>query len=307
MKKANPILALIITVALLGTTSAFAERGSSQTTTSVGIRVEDSRGRGESEPNDDKGGERTSSDDQKTKDDRGGIRGFFGIKSSSDDNAQMQTKSRERALAEIDRRIVSLNKLEARVNDMDRVSASTKASIKATVAAQITYLTDLRAKIVADTDEATLKADIASITKAYRIYMLIIPQGAVLSAADRIHTTATIMSEFGTKLETRIADAKAAGKDVSALESAYTDYKAKLADAHVQADAAVKLTADLKPDNGDQATIDANKKAMTDARAKIDAGRDDLQTARKDADTIVKGLKTFNIKVESNTKVKTDR
>ena len=40
-----------------------------------------------------------------------------------------------------------------------------------------------------------------------------------------------------------------------------------------------------------EANVDANKKAITDARAKLKVAHDALKTARKDAQMIVKGLK----------------
>lgn len=227
--------------------------------------------------------------------------------SSRDDNKVMTIEARKaRATAEIDRRVASLNKLEARVTAMVRVSDATKASLKATIDAQIKVLTDLKAKIAADTDEATLKADIQSITKSYRIYMLVMPQGTILAAADRVATTADLMTTLDTKLDARITDAATAGKDVTALKSASVDLKAKLEVAKTAAADAVTLSATLKPDNGDATIMASNKKAMDDARAKIKVAQDALKAARKDAETIVKGLKDFNIKVEGSLKTETE-
>jgi hypothetical protein len=211
-----------------------------------------------------------------------------------------------RAPADIDRRIASLTKLETRINAMVRVSDATKASLKATIDAQIKVLTDLKAKIAADTDEATLKADMQSITKAYRIYMLVMPQGTILAAADRVSTTVDLMTTLDTKLDARISDAATAGKDVSALTSASIDLKAKLEIAKTDAASAVTLSASLKPDNGDATIMASNKKAMEDARAKIKSAQDALKAARKDAETIVKGLRDFNIKVEGSLKTETE-
>ncbi len=289
------ITVLVIVTALVGVTAVHAEDGSGKGRTFLGIhfgaKIEDSN---------------ESQDDTKGSDDRNGqtSKGIRADMEDDDIKGQVTGDIRTRAVTEIDRRIESLNKLEARVSTMSRVSDASKASIKTTIDAQIKVLSDLKVKIQADTDDATLKADIASITKAYRIYMLVIPQGAVLAAADRISTTADLMTTFGAKLDTRIIEAKTAGKDVTVLENASIAMKAKIADAKVQATAAINLTSNLRPDNGDQATVDANKKAMTDARAKIKLATEDLKAARKDAETIVKGLKSFNSSVDAKVKIK---
>lgn len=288
MKKANALLLTVLALALIAAPMAYAREGSDDSVLKAGFGIGlGTSGRDHPEDND-----KNNGDDRK-----GDLRDTV--------KAKIGSTVKERALAEIDRRVTSLGTLKTRVAAMKRVSDASKASINAMIDTQISLLTTLKAKIVADTDEATLKADIESITKSYRIYMLILPQGAILATADRISTTADLMTDFGTKLETRITDAKNAGHDVSTLTTTYADYKAKIADAKVQAAAALDLTANLKPDNGDQAIKDANSKAIASARAKIKIAHDDLKAARKDAQSIVKALKEFNITVED--KIKADR
>ena len=136
--------------------------------------------------------------------------------------------------------------------------------------------------------------------------MLVMPQGTILAAADRVATTADLMTALDTKLDARITEASTTGKDVTALKAASVDLKAKLEAAKTDAASAVTLSATLKPDNGDATIMAANKKAMDDARAKIKSAQDALKTARKDAETIVKGLKDFNIKVEGSLKTETE-
>lgn len=228
-------------------------------------------------------------------DDKGGERGAE-LKGRFDGKPEVEKINtvegmKARASAEIDRRIASLQKFQTKIDAMKRVSDSAKASIKATVIAQINELTTLRAKIQADTDEATLKADIQSIAKSYRIYMLVMPQLSILMNAERIMTTADLMSEFGVKLKTRIDTAATAGTDVTELNKSYDSMKAHIAEAKVDAQAAINLSASLKPDNGDDTVMKANQKALQDARAKLKTAHDDLQGARKDIGAILKRLK----------------
>ncbi len=196
----------------------------------------------------------------------------------------------QRGATEIDKRIDQLQKLSARVSGMKRLSDSEKTAVSANLATAISSLTTLKAKIATETGDA-LKADMQSIAKAYRVYLLVLPQAAVTAAADRELAISAQFEAESVKLQARIDAAQAAGTDVSALTSALSDMNAKVADAKVQAQAAIDLVATLSPDDGDQATLTANTAALKSARAKLQAGQTDLKAARKDMATIVGGVK----------------
>lgn len=213
---------------------------------------------------------------------------------------EREAKAKERGQKEIDRRIQMLTQLNERVQAMLKVSDDGKTSINATVQAQIAALTDLKSRIATDDSTTTLKADMQSITKSYRIFALIIPQGHIAVTADRIHTAIDSMTALIAKLQARIADAAAAGNDTTALSGKIADAQAQLATAGAAADAAVSLTANLQPDNGDKAVMDANKKALQDARAKLQAAMKALDAARKDLKDVVVGLKAFGINANAN-------
>jgi hypothetical protein len=208
-----------------------------------------------------------------------------------------------RADQEIARRIAGLTALSNRVDGMKNVSAADKANISTQVNAEIASLTALKTKIDADTDSAVLKTDVKSITDSYRIYALIMPQFSIFAAADRISTISDAMASTSVKLAVRITAAQTAGKNVTSLQASLTDLNAKTADAKVQAAAAISLVTGLMPDGGDKAKAATNRQALVDARAKIKAGTGDLQTARKDANVIMRGLKTFNLEVKATSTV----
>lgn len=219
---------------------------------------------------------------------------------------EREAAAKERAQKEIERRIKALTELGGRVQGMKRVSADGKSSVDATVAAQIATLTDLKARIMADDSTTTLKADMQSITKSYRIFALVIPQGHVKVAADKVHTTVDSMTALSGKLETRISEATTAGKDTASLASLLADAKTQLTAASASADAALSLTTSLTPDNGDKAAMDANKKALQDARAKIQEALKALEKARKDMRDIATGLKGLGLGAAGSATVSTD-
>ncbi len=197
------------------------------------------------------------------------------------------TRGKEKGDKELDRRVANLNDLSAKAEGLKNLSPADKASISTTLSNQINALTALKAKIDADTDAATLKTDIQSITGSYRIFALVMPQVRIIIAADRIVTIAGEMQLFSAKLQARISAAASAGADMTAATALLADYNAKIADAQVRAQAAVTAIATLAPDQGDKTKLAANTKALQDARAKAVLAQKDLIAARQDAQKIV--------------------
>ncbi len=202
-------------------------------------------------------------------------------------------KSKDAAVKEITRRIDALNKAIARINDTKKLSATDKSALVAKAQQTIDDLNVLKTKIAADADAAAVKADRADVRKNYRVFILLIPQIHILAAADRVIETVDLLTDAATKLETKIADAKTAGKDVASLETLLVDMKTKLADAKVQADKATASVSALLPDEGVAAKMEANKKALTDGRTAIKAAVQDLAKAREDAGKIKSGLEAL--------------
>lgn len=226
--------------------------------------------------------------------------GGAGVKINAATEARI-TKGKDRADKEIDRRVNTLTELTARMQAMGRLTAEAKASLAASIQSQISALGALKAKIAADTDLAVLKTDIKSISESYRIFLLVIPQGHITVASDKIKFVATNATTLAVKLSARIDAAAAAGKDVASLKTTLAEMQAKTSDAIVQADAALSLVVNLTPDNGDKTKAQSNSQALKDARAKIKAGMQDLITVKKDAHTITKALVEFKLEGSAST------
>ncbi len=142
-----------------------------------------------------------------------------GVSAGAALRAQLISKAHDRADQEITRRVNALNALNTRVNAMVRLSAEEKGSLSSTIQSQITFMNNLQAQIATDAaadSTSSLKADIQSITKSYRIFALVIPQGAILAASDRVETIGGLFTSFAAQLQTRITAAQAAGNDMDA-------------------------------------------------------------------------------------------
>ncbi len=215
------------------------------------------------------------------------------------------TRGKNHADQEIDRRVTSLNALVDKVNAMQNLSATDKSAIAGTLTAQANALTALKVKIDADADTATLKTDVASVTGSYRIYALVIPQGAIITAADRVVTVAGKLKLIGAKFDARLTAAAAAGNDVTTARATLTDYAAKINDAQTQAQAAVSGIVPLSPDQGDKTKMATNIAALKAARAQIVLAQKDLAAARLDANTIAKALRGMKVSAVATTTTQT--
>ncbi len=203
-----------------------------------------------------------------------------------------------RADNEITRRMNALNALSARVNAMVRLSATDKSNLSTSIASQITAMNTLQAQVAADAaanNTSSLKTDVKSITSSYRIFILVLPQGAIEAASDRVLTIVSTMNDLGTKFSARISAAATAGNDVTAAQASLTDFNAKVADANTQATAAASEVASLTPDNGNTTVEASNTAALKDAHSKILAAQQDFVTARADAMAIINDLAGFKV------------
>lgn len=181
-----------------------------------------------------------------------------------------------------------LNTALAQINVATKLSASDKSNFSSQIQADITSLTSLKAKIDADTDLTTIKADAQSIFTSFRVYAVFLPQVHELAAVDRMGVTADNLATIVTKLQARIQTAQSQGKDVSQLNTLLADMQAKIADARVQYAAVEAEISPLTP-----ASYPGSKATFADARSKIKIGTTDLKAAFSDAKQIVAGLKAL--------------
>lgn len=199
-----------------------------------------------------------------------------------------EAKAKAKADTEIGNRTDALQQLLTRVGQMKKVSSDFVQAITASVQAEISQLADLKTKIDADTDSATLKTDMQSITKSYRIYALILPQSRIAAMSDRVQTIVGMMQTESQKIAGRLATLPG---DTTSLQATLSDYNAKVADAATQAQNALSGTENLKPDNGDQTIFASNQTALKAARTALQAAQQDLVAARKDLKSLIQGIK----------------
>lgn len=205
--------------------------------------------------------------------------------------ANISQNLQQRAQTEITRRLVFLNDLITKINGIKKLSSAEKTDLQGQIQTQIDGLNTLQAKIKADTDNTTLRADVKSIVTDYYIFLFFRVKVNLLVAADRLSTTTDNLSAIYTKLQTRINQEQTAGNDVTALNSLLSDMNAKITDAQTQYTAVQTELTPLTTQG-----YPGNKSTLQDARAKIQAAVQDLKAAYKDALQIRDGLRGLKVK-----------
>ncbi len=189
----------------------------------------------------------------------------------------------------INQRLTSLNTIKTRVSNLVKLSDTQKQQFTSEITTDITALQALQTQCTTDFNAGNttaLKTDYHDIFTQYRIYAIFIPQVDLLAAADTMSVTATKLSDFATKLQSRI---QSAGSP-SNLTSLLSDMQAKISDANTQVNTINSSVTSLTPQsyNTDPGGSSATMKS---ARADLKTGRADLDTAWKDAKQILQGLK----------------
>ena len=193
-----------------------------------------------------------------------------------------------RAHEAISRRLQTLARLTSRVHDNRYLSDAHRAALTDLFAAQTRGLTALDAKIQADTDLETLKADVKSIVTDYRVYLLTVPKTHLVIGADTELAAAAKLDQVAARLQTKIDAAAAAGKDVTAAQGHLDAMKAKVGEVRAAASGVPDSVLPLVPQD-----YPGNKPALEAAQTSLKTGRSSLQSARELARQVVTDLKAL--------------
>ena len=191
---------------------------------------------------------------------------------------------------EIARRITTLDSLAGRITGSKVLTSSDASALSGEVSATKTGLTSLKATIDSETDVAALKADVAKIATQFRVYLLVVPQVNLVSAADGVVGAQTKFADVNTKLAARIATDKAAGKDTTAAQTALDAMNAAVTKAVGLAQPVSAEILPLTPAQYDGGTAGP---IITSARTALGQARDQMKAAIADAKACRDALKAL--------------
>jgi len=191
---------------------------------------------------------------------------------------------------EIDRRLVTITKVQGRVTGSGGLSDADRTTLRSQLAADASGLTALRAQIDGEKNVDALRADLKKIVTDFRIYALMVPKTAEVIAADTELAAVTRFATLNTKLQARIDTAKAAGKDVTAAQADLNAMNAKVAQVSPLVGGIPATVLPLTPAQYNAGTA---KPIMTSSRTSLQSGRGLLVGARADARACVGALKAL--------------
>jgi len=128
----------------------------------------------------------------------------------------------------ITNRLNALNKLSTRIQNDTRLSTNEKASLSSDMQTEISGLTTLKAKIDADTDATTARADAKQIITNYYVFAVFEPKVRLLITINNLQTLATKMQSYVPQLQNLIDTYKTQGKDVTQMQTFLNDISSQL-------------------------------------------------------------------------------
>jgi hypothetical protein len=191
---------------------------------------------------------------------------------------------------EIDRRIITITRLQSRVANAGDLTVDDQAALRSQLTADTRGLTVLRARIDGETDLDTLRADLTKIVTDFRIYLLMVPKTDEVIAADAELAAVARLGTLSANLQGRIDAAKAAGKDVTEAQADLDAMSAKLGQVSPLVQGIPAAVIPLTPAQYNDGTA---KPILVSSRASLHSGRGLLAGARTDARACVAALKAL--------------
>jgi hypothetical protein len=189
-------------------------------------------------------------------------------------------------------RQVSLSTLNSRVTTQfkaGRISSSDNATLTSDIASNESGLSALKARLDADTDATTARADFRSIYTTFRIYAVVLPRDYHELWLDMIIHKDNQLQGHETLIQDAINGAPASVQ--AQANQLFTDYKTQVTNSLAQAAAAQQIIPQLTPAafNSDPTSY---KTTLTTYKTDIRTAAQDTKTAIYDLSQIVQLLKS---------------
>jgi len=201
----------------------------------------------------------------------------------------------ERTKREITRRIAALNKIKARVITIKKLNATEKTALTTEIDKIVADLNQLNSNLTGATD-AAIKETASSLKNSYNVYAFFVPKIHLLTTADQSLQAADLLIELQTKLATKVAEQKTAGKDVTALETSLATMKKDAEAAKTKVETIIANVTALSATG-----FPANKTDLKANRQSLREVRLNLVNAKTEGKKIVDGLKALETAATTTT------
>ncbi|CAN5168876.1 hypothetical protein BH11ACT3_BH11ACT3_01310 [soil metagenome] len=221
----------------------------------------------------------------------GGVSAMAAPSTATDDGPTVGPHSslsaiQKAAAVAIAKRIASLNGAIARVDANEHLTDDDRATILATLNADVDAMNDLADEIAADTKVAEAADDYQSIFEDYRVYAVALPQSLYAAGGDALTGSAIPkLNDAYDKLEAAL-DGAHADDSTPELEAKLADMKQKIADATAASDGLASDALAVSP-----ADWNADHTVLTDIRGQLRDAVADAKDAAQDGRDIAAALK----------------
>lgn len=188
--------------------------------------------------------------------------------------------AKQRGEKAIDTRLTTLDNLQKQVLAADYLTSDHRESLFDTIAKSSEGLRTLREQIGADTTLAQLTPHLASITRDYRVYVIVEPQVHLVRAGDATNAATAKMQTVVTELTNASKKLHDAGKNTTAVDADIAAASASLKQASGDADGQASKVLALKAADwpGKSSTLNSardslSKAAVADANAAQSLGK----------------------------------
>lgn len=187
---------------------------------------------------------------------------------------------RVRCLEAIDRRLDDLARAQARIDGVQAITPAHEAAIDDIIDSTQSALTRLDDQVEAADDPATLVQLCAIVAPDHRVYLVVLPQAHLTVGADRAQAGAEIGYAVIDTLDTAIAEAEAAGADVTDAVMYRDQSLAHLEAADAANDGVAASVLSVTPDSFNTGNGSA---VLAAARGRLRTAHDELDGAEKAA------------------------
>ncbi len=195
--------------------------------------------------------------------------------------------AKARCTEAIDRRISTLGRLDSAAARSRALTGEHRATLTALLGDAKRGLDALKPQVAAATDTDELRAACEPVGPAFRVYRLRVPQTWTVIAIDTAGAAATRLGSAADRIDSAIAEARAAGKDTAAADAALATMRARTAEGIglLAGDADAVLA--ISPEQ-----FDANPAVLTPYRSDLTSARAAFRAAFQAGRSAVEALRT---------------
>lgn len=200
------------------------------------------------------------------------------------------SKMKARGVKMIEERINALNSNAKAIANAKLLTADQKTAFATFFSGKVTELTVLKTNLTNSADATTTKTLVSSITNDFRIYAIVIPQSRLQKRLYELQNHTTKVTDSFVKIQARIDEAKAKGKDVTVWQKNLDTTKTLVASTTVTIPTLLAQVNALKPtDYG------------TTSKMLIESVNKSVKQIAKDLQSVGKNVKRPELKALRNT------